>query len=90
MLKIQRSSNGVVVFSLTGRIESEDVEELQRLIGLEAAAPDIVLNLEEVTLVDRDAVQFLAQCESKGIALENCPAYVREWVVTERKRTKRG
>jgi hypothetical protein len=35
MLKIQRSSNGKVVFILNGRIEVEDVAELQRLFDLE-------------------------------------------------------
>jgi hypothetical protein len=86
MLRIQRSSNEVVVFSLSGRIEAEDVEELQRLIDLEAAGLDIAFDLQDVTLVDRDSVQFLVHCESQGIRLENCPAYVRGWVAAERKR----
>jgi hypothetical protein len=29
----------------------------------------------EVTLVERDAVQFLRLCESRGTELRNCPAY---------------
>ena len=31
-------------------------------------------------LVDREAVSFIARCEASGIRLENCPAYVREWI----------
>jgi hypothetical protein len=87
MLKIQRSSKPGVVFSLSGRIEIEDVAELQRLLSLEAAGQDIAFDLQDITLVDRDAVKFLARCESESIQLENCPAYVREWIAAERNRT---
>ncbi len=37
MLKIQRSANGRVVFTLSGRIEAEDVKELRQLLALETA-----------------------------------------------------
>ncbi len=87
MLRIQKSSNGGVVFSLSGRIETEDVAELQRVISLEAGGQDIALDLQDVTLVARDAATFLAHCESESIKLENCPGYVREWIAVERKRS---
>jgi len=86
MLRIERSHNHAVVFSLSGRIETEDVLELQRLLGLETAGQNIVFDLQDVTLVDRDAVKFLARCESEGIELANCPAYVREWIAAEREK----
>lgn len=84
MLRIQRSSKRGVVFSLSGRIETEDVAELQRLFSLEVVGQDIALDLQEITLVDRDAVKFLARCEAERIKLENCPAYIREWIDSER------
>jgi anti-anti-sigma regulatory factor len=86
MLKIQRSANGKVVFTVSGRIEEEDVAELQRLIALEASDLRVILDLEGVTLVDRNAVTFLARCEAERIQLENCPAYIREWIERERNR----
>jgi hypothetical protein len=89
MLKIQRSSNGGVVFSVSGRIEFQDVAELQRILGAESDDLDIVLDLKEVTLVDRDAVRFLARCEAEGVRFENCPAYVREWIEADRGRRSR-
>jgi hypothetical protein len=92
MLKIQRSSNGKVVFTLSGRIEAEDVTELRRLFELESAEYNLVLDLRDVTLVDRDAVKFLARCETESIRLENCPPYIREWIDCEsdpRSRRKR-
>jgi len=84
MLKIERSGNGSAVFTLSGRIEMEDVAELQRLFALEEFERHLVLDLKDVTLVDRDAVKFLARCEADSIKLENCPAYIREWLVRER------
>ena len=80
MLRIQRASNGKVVFTLSGRIAPEDVEELRRLFGLEATAVHIVLNLKELVLADGDAVDFLAGCEAAGMTLKDCPAYVRTWI----------
>ena len=33
--------------------------------------------------VDRDAVRFLIRCESEGVVLRNCSAYIREWIKQE-------
>jgi sugar/nucleoside kinase (ribokinase family) len=84
MLRIQRAANGKVVFTLSGRIEPEDIDELRRVFGLEPAAVHIVLNLKELVLVNGDGVEFLAGCETAGMTLENCPAYVRKWIEQQR------
>ncbi|MGA7402364.1 MAG: hypothetical protein WBW38_20270 [Candidatus Sulfotelmatobacter sp.] len=89
MLRIQRLLNEGVVFSLTGRVGIEDIAELQRLFGLEATGHRFALDLEEVTLIDRDAVKFLASCEADSIRLEHCPGYIRVWVDREKKREQR-
>ena len=60
--------------------------ELQKLLGSEAGDHSLVLDLNEVRLVDRDVVSFLASCEAKGITLANCPAYIREWIAREKDR----
>lgn len=89
MLKIQRSVNGRVVFKLSGRIEAEDVKELRGLLALEIAGKQLVLDVRDVTLVNHDAVEFLASCEADSIALENCPAYIRQWIEQAKGRTRR-
>jgi predicted metal-binding protein len=58
------------------------VPELQKLIEAEADLAAITLDLQEVRLVDREAVRFLAACEARGVKLRNCPPYIREWIVT--------
>ena len=84
MLRIRRSTNDRVVFALSGRMAEDDLAELQALIGCEASRGQVVLDLKDLTLVCRDAVNFLERCESDGITLENCPAYVREWMTRQR------
>jgi hypothetical protein len=89
MLRIQRKANGKVIFVLSGRIEAEDIDELQGLFELEDTSLKIALDLRDVTLVDRDGVKFLAVCEVNGIELENCPAYIREWIARESRPIRR-
>ena len=74
MLKIQRLTNGRVVFMLSGRIEAEDVKELGQLFALETAGQQLVLDLTDLALVNQDGVEFLADCEADSIKLENCLA----------------
>jgi predicted metal-binding protein len=69
-----------VVFALSGRIEEKDLSELQKLLEAEAESVNITLDLEEVRLVDREAVKFLAACEVQGMELKSCPSYIREWI----------
>jgi anti-anti-sigma regulatory factor len=84
MLKIQRTANGEVVFTVSGRMDSENVDELKELFASEAKGRGIALDLKDLTLVDRDAVRFLERCEADSIKLKNCPAYIREWITRER------
>jgi hypothetical protein len=84
MLRIQRVVNRGVVLSLSGRIEPEDMLELQRLVSLETGSELIAFDLQDITMADRDAVKFLERCETEGIELRNCPAYIRDWIETER------
>jgi hypothetical protein len=82
--KIQKSVRAeVVVFTLSGRIQAEEVAELQRLFEVEGQDHRIILDLKEVKLVNRDVVRFLAHYEAKGTPVENCPAYIREWMTRE-------
>ena len=72
---------GITVFTLSGRVEAEEVAELKALFGTDYR--NIVLDLRDLRLVDRDSVKFLRSCERDGMKLENCPAYVREWMNRE-------
>jgi hypothetical protein len=83
VLRIERVEDGErVVFVLSGRIEAEYVDELERLFSQDGRT--ITLDLKEVTLIDREVIDKIARWESEGIRLENCPAYVRDWIEKSR------
>jgi hypothetical protein len=83
VLKITRAANGDLTVS--GRLQAENLDELKRLMNLDANGRRIVLDLKNLILVDQDAVSFLERCEVDNITLKNCPAYIREWITGERK-----
>jgi anti-anti-sigma regulatory factor len=84
MLKIQRTTDQVVVFILSGRLKAENMGELSAVIGAEPEGQPLVLDLTDLTLVDRDAVRFLRDCEAcEHIVLRNCPPYIRAWMAHE-------
>jgi predicted metal-binding protein len=82
-LRIERSARTkFTVFTLSGRMEAEQVAELKELFDSDYRK--IILDLRDLKLADRDAVRFLRGCEASGMKLENCPAYVREWMDREK------
>ena len=83
MLRIRCTVNGETLFTVSGRMDSTNLPELKNLIDAEATDLRRALDLKELILVDRDAVRFLKLCESNGIELRNCSAYIREWITRE-------
>lgn len=87
MLRIQRSENGGVVFTLSGQMDEETTAELKTVISSETGERRIVLDLKDLTLVNENAIAFFVHCEANSITLKNCPAYVREWIKALRRET---
>src|SRR5262247_2538899 len=83
-LRIYRESTpDAIVFELSGDMDQEHVARLQELLANEADGR-VTLDLQDVTLVDRTAMQFLAEAEIAGIRIVNCPGYVRSWIGAEK------
>jgi ABC-type transporter Mla MlaB component len=86
MLRIDRVTDGrSTALKLSGRIEEEYLAQLHSEIERAGKAPK--LDLRDVSLVDRSSVRFLIRCESRGVQLVNCPLYIQEWILRERRRT---
>jgi anti-anti-sigma regulatory factor len=84
MLKIHRTSGRKVVFTVSGQLDSDNVNELCQVVDAELAGGVLVLDLTDLVLADRDAVRFLKEYEARGrVVLRNCPAYVRRWMAGE-------
>ena len=83
--RIETSARGrFTVFILSGRIEKEAIAELERLFECQTDCRDIVLNLKDVGVIDRDVMRFFVRCEADGVKLENCARYIREWMQREK------
>jgi hypothetical protein len=74
----------LVVLRISGRIAANDVDVLRSAIDKERGA--ITIDLGEVGLVERDAVNLLALSEARGVELRNCPPYIREWIAREQEK----
>jgi len=85
VFRIRRITNGELVLTLAGQISRENLLDLKSVIAAEPKATGIVLDLKDLTLVDQEAVEFLAQCEKNDIKLRNCPTYIRDWIDLSRR-----
>ena len=84
-LKIETAVAGeAAVLRLVGRIQSDDVGALR--VHIRSHGGRVALDLDEVTLVDLEGVEFLNACEGEGIELLHCSPYIREWMSRERRR----
>lgn len=89
MLRIDRTANGQVVFALSGRMQTEDIQQVQQLLAVETPGRPVTFDLWDVTLVNQDAVTFLADCEVKGIEMESCLLHIRTWIDQEKRANRR-
>jgi hypothetical protein len=67
---------------LSGDFRVEHIDPLRAEI--EGCDRGVALDLEEVGLVDVDAIRFLNACQSEGIGMLHCSPYIREWMLRER------
>ena len=74
--------DNLVVLCISGRLRGEHVATLRSVLRAEASP--LAVDLKDVSLVDREAVQLLALSEYNRTELRNCPAYVREWITREK------
>ena len=80
MFRVLKSTNGDNLFSVCGRVGTEQTEELRTIVQFADGNRPLALDLRDVTLVNNEGLAFFWRCEKDGIALRNCPGFVREWI----------
>ena len=81
--RIQRAvRQEATVFVLSGVLDTEHAAKLQEVLAAETTER-VVLDLRDVTRVDRAAVRYLARLQAAGADIVNCPEYVRSWIAGE-------
>ena len=74
---------GAVRLALAGRMTANALGELRRAIDrVRRRRNRVLLDLSEVTLVDRPSLAFLAEQTRDETELINCPAYLESWIKT--------
>jgi hypothetical protein len=82
-LKIDRIfGDGGTRILLSGQLRFDHLDQLKSEI--ERCNSPLALDLEEVDLVDVEAIRFLNECESAGVAIVRCSPYIKEWMLRER------
>ena len=85
-LKIERlSGKRRARIRLSGEFRSDQLDQVKAEI--ERCGPE-ALDLEEVDLVDVEAVRFLNAREAEGISVLHCSPYIREWMLREEQERK--
>jgi ABC-type transporter Mla MlaB component len=81
ILSEMHPANDSIRLLLNGKFDEDALPELERSIGVATSAAQLVfIDLSEVTLVDRKAVQFFSERASPHVRLVNCPIYLRRWI----------
>ena len=62
---------------LSGQFRSHHLDQIKAEIS---RGELIVLDLEEVDLVDIEAIRFLNAREDEGISVLHCSPYIQEWM----------
>lgn len=84
LLKIHRTMDGPVVFTISGYLNTENVGSLRQLIDAEPGGAVVTLDLTDLMLADREAVRFLRDRERAArVVLHNCPAYIRALIAAQ-------
>ncbi len=81
MLRIDRVEGRI---RLSGDFRSEHVHQVKA--ELDRCQSPVALDLEEVGLVDVEAIRFLNSCEASGVSVLHSSAYIGTWMSQERER----
>lgn len=83
-IAVSTESQETVRVALTGAMNGVGLGELRREIDrARRMRKRIELDLEEVTLLDRHCISFLAEQTRDDVRLVNCPNYIEPWIQKE-------
>ena len=70
-----------ITLLLNGKFSEDALAELDQSIAeARGAHQRIYIDLSEVTLLDRKAVQYFTEQAGQDLKLVNCPIYLRRWI----------
>lgn len=85
--RMLRTSDGTkTTIHLVGHVEAEHIPTVSE--ELRAAGSNVILDLDEVTLLDVSVIRFLDACEARGVPLVKAAPYIRDWILRENGRSQ--
>ena len=70
-----------VTLMLNGKFGEDALPQLEMAVSdAKTSHTTVYLDLSEVTLVDRKAVEYLSIQAARNVKLVNCPVYLRRWI----------
>ena len=70
-----------VTLVASGKMNGGSLAELRREIeNARQTSKQVVLDISEVTLIDRTSLAFLAEQTSNRVQIVNCPEYIEPWI----------
>jgi len=70
-----------ITLGVAGHVSLAALAEIKRLID---RRKQVVLDLSEVTLLDREAALFFGEELRRGVEVVNCPPYITDWIPGKR------
>ena len=85
MLKITKETVDpkLIRISLHGYFTAEYVPEVKKSLSNGHKGNAVILDLTNVTFVDRTAMEFVRKAKLTNIKIENAPSYVKRWIQLE-------
>ncbi len=77
--------NELVTLAVCGKVNADSLpgdRPLHRPAG-QRNRQQVVLDLSEVTLLDRAAARFFGETLKRGVEVVNCPPYIKHWISPE-------
>ena len=81
IVSAEHPSESSVTLLLNGKLSEEAIAELEHsIVEARESHRRVYIDLSEVTLVDRKAVQYISEQSAEDVQVVNCPVYLRRWI----------
>ena len=76
-----RPAERAITLLLNGKFGEDSIPDLEHSISLARGSHErVYIDLSEVTLVDRKAIQYFSTQTTRDVKIVNCPIYLKRWI----------
>ncbi len=80
-MTVSSNHSNLLTLAVAGKVNADSLSEIGRFIDAgQRNRQQVVLDLSEVTLLDRAAARFFGETLKRGVELVNCPPYIKRWI----------